>query len=162
MVAAVGFEPTPLQKSLCQAPKRLQSLIMRINAYNVSFKYVPGNDLKIADALSRDFCDSVCDTKCHIFHVNNFTDMPDSQTDQIKHALAQDHEATALLKVINNGWPRMKSQLPAIVSEESLCVLSVYCKLYPVQKIPEDLGTYKHGGSVKKNPADIAITTEKS
>ena len=41
--------------------------------------------------------------------------MPDSQTDQIKHALAQDHEATALLKVINNGWPRMKSQLPAIV-----------------------------------------------
>ena len=58
-----------LQKSLCQAPKRLQSLIMRINAYNVSVKYVPGNDLKIADALSRDFCDSVCDTKCHIFHV---------------------------------------------------------------------------------------------
>ena len=46
---------------------------------------------------------------------NNFTDMPDSQTDQIKHALAQDHEATALLKVINNGWPRMKSQLLAIV-----------------------------------------------
>ncbi|GFS01191.1 retrovirus-related Pol polyprotein from transposon 17.6 [Elysia marginata] len=33
-----------LNKPLSQAPKRLQNLMIRINRYNISFKFVPGKD----------------------------------------------------------------------------------------------------------------------
>ena len=105
-----------LQKSLCQAPKRLQSLIMRIYAYDISFAYVPGSDLKIADTLSRAFCDApVYDAKCRVFLVNDANDIPDTQLEDIKRAMSHDNEADVLLHVIQNGWPDSKSNLAPIV-----------------------------------------------
>jgi len=79
---------------------------MRINAYNISFEYVPGRDLKITDTLSRAYCNNfVNDAKCRIFIVNNAPDMPDAQLDEIKQAMMRDDEANVLLKMINDGWP---------------------------------------------------------
>ena len=87
-----------LQKSLCQAPKRLQSLIMQIYAYDISFTYVPSSDLKIADTLSRAFSDvSVCDTQSRAFLLTDATDIPDSQLEEIKLAMSHDNEAEAFM-----------------------------------------------------------------
>ena len=40
-------------KHLFAAPPRLARMILRIQQYDVSIKYVPGSDVKLADALSR-------------------------------------------------------------------------------------------------------------
>ena len=40
------------KKGLSHPPKLLQSLTMKKNNYDVKFRDLPGNDLKIADALS--------------------------------------------------------------------------------------------------------------
>jgi len=44
-----------LKKTLSQAPKRLQALIMRLHKYDITFQYVPGRSLVLADPLSRAF-----------------------------------------------------------------------------------------------------------
>ena len=40
-------------KHLFAAPPRLARMLLRIQQYDVSIKYVPGSDVKLADALSR-------------------------------------------------------------------------------------------------------------
>ncbi|KAL5509950.1 hypothetical protein EMCRGX_G005401 [Ephydatia muelleri] len=41
------------RKQLCQAPPRLQRLLLRLQRYNFTLKYRPGKDMVIADTLSR-------------------------------------------------------------------------------------------------------------
>ena len=41
-----------LKKLLSQAPKRLQALIMLLHKYNITFQYVPGRSLVLADSFS--------------------------------------------------------------------------------------------------------------
>jgi len=43
------------KKNLSQAPKRLQALIMRLHKYDITFQYVPGRSLVLADTLGRAF-----------------------------------------------------------------------------------------------------------
>ena len=40
-------------KNLTAAPPRLQRMLLRLQQYDVTIKYVPGKDLTIPDALSR-------------------------------------------------------------------------------------------------------------
>ena len=44
---------TILKKRLSQARKRLKTLTMRINGYNIEFAFVPGSSLGLANTLSR-------------------------------------------------------------------------------------------------------------
>ena len=41
------------RKQLCQAPPRLQRLLLRLQRYDFTLKYRPGKDMVIADTLSR-------------------------------------------------------------------------------------------------------------
>ena len=41
------------QKSLAKAPKRLQSMLLRIQDYNYKLLHKPGKSIPVADALSR-------------------------------------------------------------------------------------------------------------
>lgn len=42
-----------LKKPLSAAPRRLQDIMMKLNRYDITFKFIKGEDLIIADALSR-------------------------------------------------------------------------------------------------------------
>ena len=46
---------TILKKLLCQAPLRLQRMIMTIQKYSLNLAYRPGKELVLADTLSRAF-----------------------------------------------------------------------------------------------------------
>jgi len=43
---------TTLKKTLSQAPKRLQDILMKMFRYNVTFRYVKGSELVIEDTFS--------------------------------------------------------------------------------------------------------------
>ena len=102
------------KKPLSQAPKRLQTLIMRLNCYNIQFKYVPGTTLVIADTLSRAYpeLNHPDNLPSRIMHISSSLDeIPDENLKIIKEAMQTDLEAKQLLSVIQNGWPDNRNNL---------------------------------------------------
>ena len=105
-----------LKKTLSQAPKRLQALIMRLHKYNITFQYVPGRSLVLADTLSRAFPTQRYSQE-HCVHAMNsgaLRDIPDQHLQEIRHATETNEEARQLLQAIRNGWPPQRDQLPLL------------------------------------------------
>ena len=103
-----------LKKPLSQAPKRLQALIMRLHKYDITFQYVPGRSLVLADTLSRAFptqrnSQEYC---VHAMNSGAIPDIPDQRLQEIRHATKTNEEARQLLQTIWNGWPPQRDQLP--------------------------------------------------
>jgi len=112
-----------LKKPLSQVPKRLQALIMRLHKYDITFQYVPGLSLVLADTLSRAFL-TQRNSQEHCVHAMNsgaLPDIPDQRLQEIRHA-TETNEARQLLQTIRNGWPPQRDQLPPRVRPYfSLC-----------------------------------------
>ena len=60
------------RKSLAKAPKRLQSMLLRIQDYNYKLLYMPGKSIPVADALSR----SPVDKSKNVHVMNNSATLP--------------------------------------------------------------------------------------
>jgi len=103
-----------LKKPLSQAPKRLQALVMRLHKYDITFQYVPGRSLVLADTLSRAF-PTQRNSQEHCVHAMNsgaLPDIPDQRLQEIRNATETNEEARQLLQTIRNGWPPQRDQLP--------------------------------------------------
>ena len=101
-----------LKKTLSQAPKRLQALIMRLHKYDITFQHVPGRSLVLADTLSRVF-PTQRNSQEHCVHAMNtgaLPDIPDQRLQEIRHATETNEEARQLLQTIRNGWPPQRDQ----------------------------------------------------
>jgi len=109
---------TILKKPLSQSPKRLQTLIMRLNRYNISFCYVSGRELFIADTLSRavsPFSDSAESRFSRIFNIAGLDEIPDERMLAVKQAIKNDPESILLLETIKQGWPESKQLMPDLI-----------------------------------------------
>ena len=76
-----------LRKPLCQAPKRLQNIMMRYHRYDVHFVFVKSTDLFIADTLSRahqDDSGNDQEDRARIMNVSVFGDIPYKRLDEIR------------------------------------------------------------------------------
>ena len=111
---------TIFKKPLHAAPRRLQKMMMRLQRYNIKVSYKKGTSLLLADTLSRAPLPTTNDSKQTNFEVfrtdiDNHPDNPriSSQTlADIKASTANDPTMCTLNKIIINGWPSQKSQLP--------------------------------------------------
>ena len=111
---------TIFKKPLHAAPRRLQKMMMRLQRYNIKVSYKKGTSLLLADTLSRAPLPTTNDSKQTNFEVfrtdiDNHPDNPriSSQTlADIKASTANDPTMYTLNKIIINGWPSQKSQLP--------------------------------------------------
>ena len=97
-----------LRKPLSQAPKRLQSLMMRMHRYDIKFKYQEGPSLVIADTLSRAFVDT--DDRPHIMCIDALQHIPGTRLEEVREATSVDPTMMKLLHTIVNGWPKKKEQ----------------------------------------------------
>ena len=93
-----------LAKPLSQAPRRLQSLMLRLLRYDVEYQYKPGKSLVIADTLSRAYLGKI-DKVENVMNVSCAQVPQDKQYEEIQKAIHTDKEAQELFKVIKNGWP---------------------------------------------------------
>ena len=98
-----------MKKPLGSAPMRLQRLLLRLQHYDVEIKYKPGNELYLADTLSRaniDGChQSEVEDDVESIHTVHFLPVSESQLEEIRQETAKDPTIRALKKIIQEGWP---------------------------------------------------------
>ena len=106
-------------KPLHKAPSRLQRMLLRLQKYNLTVRYKRGQNMYLADTLSRAYLPNV--KACEFEQSQEDMDqtlalaIPESQLQQIKQASAEDVVLQALNKTVRRGWPESKSELPEIV-----------------------------------------------
>ena len=100
-----------LKKPLHRAPKRLQSMMLRLQRYDILVSYVSGKLLYLADTLSRAFKpsnqpspQSDLEIVCMIANVP----MTENRISEIQSVSAIDPELQLLKTVILKGWPTDK------------------------------------------------------
>ena len=110
-----------LKRSLLDAPRRLQRLLMLLQRYDFQLTYVPGKEVPIADALSRagspsrdsddvDIGDAMCAADCHCMTAELRISDPTLQ--ELRKETARDANMQELMTIIQTGWPDRPSQVP--------------------------------------------------
>ncbi|KAL3887489.1 hypothetical protein ACJMK2_027430 [Sinanodonta woodiana] len=104
---------TILKKPLSQAPKRLQDILMKMFRYNVTFRYVKGSELIIADTLSRAYSlsDDTELTRLKVCELEMFDKIPDARNTEIRRETAKYTTCQLLIDRIIEGWPQNKNDL---------------------------------------------------
>ncbi|XP_061177788.1 uncharacterized protein K02A2.6-like [Saccostrea echinata] len=83
--------------------------MMKLNRYDIVFKFLKGKDLVIADTLSRAYLDEPTEKRLDIFMVQVNPNLNDSRLMEIKEATAKDPDLQDLIETIQSGWPDRKS-----------------------------------------------------
>ncbi|XP_064622514.1 uncharacterized protein K02A2.6-like [Lineus longissimus] len=100
-----------LRKPLSQAPKRLQSLLMRLHRYDVDFQFLKGSELVIADTLSRAFLETL-DERPRVMNIDFFPNISDARLEEVRDVTVRDPTTKTLMCLIRNGWPDTKQDTP--------------------------------------------------
>ena len=104
-----------LAKPLYKAPKRLQSLMLRLQKYDVSVEYLKGKEMYLADTLSRAYLPTSTksgpqDDLLHV-HMTQFLPISDQRLEAIRKATKTDSVMQSLRETIMHGWPDHKQDL---------------------------------------------------
>ncbi|VDI83091.1 Hypothetical predicted protein [Mytilus galloprovincialis] len=112
-----------VRKSLGCAPPRLQRMLLRLQKYDFSLKYIPGKDLIVPDMLSRAPIkintnnEVENDIECFVNMVIRNTSMSDRNLEQITEETSKDGTLQTLTRLIIDGWPDEKNEVPKEVFE---------------------------------------------
>ena len=118
------------KKHLDQAPPRISRMLLRIQEYDVTVKYVPGKDIQLADALSRvNPCagDEIDGLEIAVHEIHATLNASPMRIKSIKDATANDQLLQQLARTIHQGWPDQRSDCPSQLLQfwnyrDELCV----------------------------------------
>ena len=104
---------TICNKSLLKAPRRLQSLLLRLQAYNVTIIHVPGSKLLLADTLSRAYLPNTSEASDEAESINMIQSLPitKDRLKQIQFETEKDTTLQQLKATIMEGWPNEKQHV---------------------------------------------------
>ncbi|XP_044731834.1 uncharacterized protein K02A2.6-like isoform X2 [Chrysoperla carnea] len=103
------------KKPLHCAPARLQRILFEIMPYCPKIKYKRGTDMVLADIFSRDAYSEIDQTENEngsniTIHVN--VPLSKSRLEQLKEEIQEDPTLPKVIKLIQEGWPNSKEELP--------------------------------------------------
>ena len=97
------------QKPLNNAPARLQRMLLRLQKYDIRVKYAPGNELYVANTLSRAYLmnESVPASVAAMSEASSAEnrDMSANRLKRLCTASRNDASLQHLAKLVENGWP---------------------------------------------------------
>lgn len=104
------------RKPLHQAPMRLQKMLLKLQKYQLQVTYKPGSELYIADTLSRAALNeeaSDLEDEYEVFFMQS-TEASEMKTniEKLQEATANDQALQTLIRVIRQGWPAKKDEIP--------------------------------------------------
>ena len=108
-----------MQKPLNSAPKRLQRMLLKLQKYSLIVKYKKGRHMFLADTLSRAFLPEI--HMCYFLQDLGSIDhtmsleLSNERLQQFKHVSADDPVLQQLRKIIQQGWPASKSEVPGVL-----------------------------------------------
>ncbi len=100
-------------KPLNKATNRLQRMLLRLQNFNLNVKYKKGQDMFLADTLSRAFLPAG-DFALSLEEVDHTMTLAIPE-DQLQELARQDPVSQALSSTIRQGWPNSKSEVAEIV-----------------------------------------------
>lgn len=117
----VGLKERPFES----ISPRLQRLLYKVIQYDYQLKYVPGNELVVADALSRAPLSSVIfePTELKSTEISNSLNISvlatatDKRWEILKQQTATDHQLQCVIDYIVNGWPENKKEVKAVAGQ---------------------------------------------
>ena len=100
------------RKSLNESPMRLQSMLLRLQRYDLEVYYKPGSELYIADAFNRAYLDIQPEDQLEEeLEVHVVLPMSEERLHQLQEESNADKDIQQLKELIVNGWPKYKSQV---------------------------------------------------
>lgn len=112
---------TLFKRSFKDIPIRLQRLMLKLERYDITVKYVPGKQLKIADALSRaPLKDRILDSKSiqsdleaqiALLDTEISMSISDLKLEEIKNETLNDETLSVVKNYYFNGWPETKKKV---------------------------------------------------
>lgn len=106
-------------KPLIESPLRLQRMSIKLQLYDINIKYKPGNQLYIADCLSRSYLkesnssdEIICkEIEAQVDLVEKLINITDKKFKEIQIETQNDSVLKELLKLVKFGWPEEKQKL---------------------------------------------------
>ena len=125
-IVTVERDHKPLQyifaKALEKCPPRIQRFLIALQKYNLKIKYVPGKNLQLADALSRDplsndkeFQEIEEQANIQVHTLLENISVSQEENKKLKNAISQDEQLLALKEIIAKGWPAEKAIVPEML-----------------------------------------------
>ena len=100
-------------KHLSDAPPRLQRLLLKLQPYDITIKYVPGQKVPVADALSRVSPSGKTEIKGLDVTIHDLTTtLNHVQVEAIQQATREDQVLQMLMQQMMQGWPDHIKLLP--------------------------------------------------
>jgi len=103
------------QKNLHSAPPRLARMLLRIQQYQVTVKYVPGKDIPLADALSRITpmpSSTIKGLDITVHELYSQLNASATRLAQIREETEKDDTLAILRDTIAQGWPEKRRDCP--------------------------------------------------
>ena len=102
-------------------------MLLQLMKYDLEVKWVPGKDMHIADALSRAFTDTPSgadqkntlndETELRVHSLVEGLPISNDRLQQVKDAVSEDESLQVMMKILMNGWPKHKLNVPKSVRE---------------------------------------------
>ena len=108
-------------KPLCNAPKRLQGMLLNILQYDVKIIHKKGKEMYLADTLSRSFLPIKNHTEVEFEHINMVEYLPIriERLNEIKIETENDDTLQMLKVMILKGWPDEHNEIPPVLKAYS-------------------------------------------
>lgn len=115
------------KKPLCKAPQRIQRMVLRVQHYDFTVKYSPGNTLYIADTLSRASQSGESEQGNDEFEVHLLVPISKENVEEFKKETESDVLLSKLKEVVLAGWPEKISEVEPDLQiywnfREELCI----------------------------------------
>ncbi|KAJ8393363.1 hypothetical protein AAFF_G00060850 [Aldrovandia affinis] len=133
ILSSAGLKPDPEKQASLNAPKRLQSMLMTLQSYDLRVIYKPGPEMFISDTLSRATAGcagrgtvyqrhAICSLQQEqedVQHVNqaDYLNVSSQRLEQIRRHTDRDECLQALKNTVLVGWPDVKEEAPLIARE---------------------------------------------
>ena len=103
---------TIIKKPLQDTPKRLQTMLLRLQKYDIELLYKAGRDMVLADTLSRAMLPTVEENNEMQECVHITLAVDEEERAKILAAMKKDPALQIVYQLIHQGWPENKSTIP--------------------------------------------------